>query len=428
VDDAVGAAKAAFKSWSATSDDERRSVLHRIADLIDVNRDGLARILTKEQGKPLGESGFEMMHAAGIIRAFADMPTGDKVIKENAGERLIEQRSPLGVVVAITPWNTPIIMLALKLAPALRAGNTLVVKPAPTTPLSTLRLGELLADAVPAGVVNIIVDANDLGDALTSHPDVAKVSFTGSTATGKRVFASAADSLKRLTLELGGNDAAIVLDDMDPAEAAQRIFGAAMMNAGQICLAPKRVYVPDRLYDRVCDELAKLASEAVVGDGLVQGTQIGPVQNKAQFEKVKAYLAEARAIGNIIAGGAALNRPGYFIQPTIVRDIADDAKLVREEQFGPVLPVLSYSTEDDLIERVNDSDYGLGGTVWTRDPERGIEVARRVETGTIWVNKYMDMQFDVPYGGAKQSGIGVELGLAGLHEFTQVKIINAALG
>src|SRR5262249_24621979 len=306
------------------------------------------------------------------------------------------------------------------------AGNTVVAKPAPTTPLTTLKFGEPCARILPAGAVNIIVDRNDLGSALTRHPDVAKAAFNGSTATGKKVQANRAGSLKRLTLELGGNDAAIVLDDANPKEVAPKIYAAAMFNTGQACIAIKRLYVHDSIYDAVCDELAELARETVVGDGLDSKTQMGPLQNRAQFDKVKVFLEDARKNGKVVAGGRAVEREGYFVQPTVVRDISDDARLVREEQFGPVLPVLRYTEVDDAIARANDTDFGLGGSVWSSDRDRALGVATRVHAGTVWVNKHLDVGPDTPFAGAKQSGIGVELGREGLQEFAQATLINMA--
>ncbi|MEG8220731.1 aldehyde dehydrogenase family protein [Sphingomonas sp. HH69] len=427
LDAAVAAAKAAFPSWAGRPFAERRQLLERYADAIDARKDEFARLLTREQGKPLPQAAYEMEGAIGLLRTFAGMELGLEVIRDEGGTRLIRQWSPLGVVAAITPWNFPMLLLMMKLAPALSAGNTLVAKPAPTTPLTTLLLGEVAADILPPGVLNIIVDQNDLGGQLTTHADVAKVSFTGSTATGKKVMQSVSNTLKRLTLELGGNDAAIVLDDADVNVVAPAIFQAATLNAGQICLAAKRVYAPESLYDALCEALAKLANEAVVDDGDKQGTQIGPIQNRAQFDKLKEFLDDAHASGSVIAGGAALDREGYFIAPTIVKDIGDDARLVREEQFGPILPILSYDTIEDAIARANDSEYGLGGTIWTSNPERAIAVALKIDTGTVWINKHLDLPFDVPFGGAKQSGFGAELGREGLEEFTQSKIVNVAL-
>jgi acyl-CoA reductase-like NAD-dependent aldehyde dehydrogenase len=348
-------------------------------------------------------------------------------LRENAVERIVKHHYPLGVVAAITPWNFPVLLLTLKMAPALITGNTVIAKPAPTTPLTCLLLGEIAAGILPAGVFQTIVDANDLGALLTGHPDIAYVSFTGSTATGRKVLASASHTLKRFNLELGGNDAAIVLDDADIEVVAPAIFQSAMLNAGQICLATKRVYVPRAMMDAFCAALETLADAAVVGNGLSEATTIGPIQNKAQFDSVMAQIAEAARDGRVTAGGTAIAGPGYFIAPTIVRDIAEDAPLIREEQFGPVLPVLAYDDIDDIILRANRSDYGLGGSVWTSNPERGIAVASRIESGTVWVNKHLDLPFDIAFGGAKQSGIGRQNGVGGMEDFTQTRIVNAAL-
>jgi acyl-CoA reductase-like NAD-dependent aldehyde dehydrogenase len=423
---AVAAAKRAYPAWSATPIDTRRQALVKIADALQARAPEFARLLTEEQGKPIAHAAGEMGGAVGLIRAFAAMDLPSKVLRETDQERIVQLHMPLGVVAAITPWNFPMILLMMKVAPALLAGNTVVAKPAPTTPLTTLLFGELCAQFLPPGVLNVIVDQNDLGGELTQHPDVAKVAFTGSTATGRKVMASVASSIKRLTLELGGNDAAIVMDDVDVKAVAAKIFQGAMVNSGQVCLAIKRVYVPESIYDAMCEELAVLAKAAIVGDGLDAATQFGPLQNKVQYEKVKEFLRDAQEHGKVIAGGSALEREGYFIAPTIVRDIADDTRLVREEQFGPVLPVLKYSDLDDAIARANDSEYGLGGTVWGTDLNRAFSVAQRIASGTVWVNKHLDLPPDIPFAGAKQSGFGAEMGQEGLEEFTQVRIINMA--
>ena len=426
LDQAVAAAKTAFPLWSATPLRQRAALLVKLAEALEAEQGAFTRLLTQEQGKPLPQARWEIDWAIGAIRYFATLDLPTEVLKEDATQKVVRQHKPLGVVAAITPWNFPVVLLIFKIAPALLAGNTVVAKPAPTTPLTTLRLGELCARVLPAGVVNVIVDQNDLGTALTSHPDVAKVAFTGSTATGKKVMASAAGTLKRLTLELGGNDAAIALPDIDPKDVAPKLYAAAMFNAGQTCVAIKRLYVHDSIHDAVCDELGRLARETVVGDGLEQRTQMGPIQNQAQFEKVKGFLEDARQNGKIVAGGGVLEREGYFVQPTVVRDIPDNARLVREEQFGPVLPVLRYSDIDEVIARANDTEFGLGGSVWSSDRNRAFEVAARINAGTVWVNKHLDLGPDIPYAGAKQSGIGTELGREGLEEFTQATIINVA--
>jgi len=426
LDAAVAAAKRAFPAWSATPITERRRLLLKIADAFEARIPEFARLLTEEQGKPLAHATGELFGSVAMIRAFAAMDLPVKVLRDNDKERIVQHHVPLGVIAAITPWNFPLILLMIKVAPALLAGNTVVAKPAPTTPLTTLLFGELCAAILPAGVLNVIVDQNDLGGHLTQHPDVAKVAFTGSTATGRKVMASVAGTIKRLTLELGGNDAAIVLDDVDVKDVAAKIFQGAMVNCGQVCLAIKRVYVPESMYDAICTELAALAQKVVVGNGLDAGTEVGPLQNKVQFEKVKEFIEDARRHGKIIAGGKVLDREGYFIAPTIVRDIADDARLVREEQFGPVLPVLKYTDLNDAIARANGTEYGLGATVWAKDPARAYEVAQKIDSGTIWINKHLELPPDIPFAGAKQSGFGTEMGQEGLEEFTQSKVINIA--
>lgn len=426
VEAAVAAAKAAFPAWSALPWGVRGKALNALADAIETRLEEFATLLTNEQGKPLAQSRGEIGSSAAAFRYFAAQELLDETLVDEDGSLIIEVHEPLGVVAAITPWNFPMILLSIKLAAGLASGNTMVAKPAPTTPLTTLLLGQVAADILPDGVLNIIADDNDMGGLLSGHPDVAKVTFTGSTATGRKVMASAASSLKRLTLELGGNDVAILLDDIDVADVAPQIFNAATFNAGQVCMAAKRIYAPRAHYDALCNELVRIAGETVVSDGLDDAAQIGPVQNRMQFDKVMDLIEDARTRGKVIAGGERLNRPGYFIPVTIVRDLPDDARLVREEQFGPVIPVLAYDNLDELLERANDSEYGLAGSIWGKDIDKAVALARKIDTGTVWINKHLDLRFDVPFGGAKQSGIGREQGIDGLKEFTQTKIINVA--
>jgi len=426
LNEAVAAAKAAFPAWSATPIGERKKVLNAIADAIEANATDLARLLTQEQGKPLGDATGEVYGTAAFFRYFTMLDLPVKIIEDSEGKKVEAHRRPLGVIGAIVPWNFPMILMAFKLPPALLAGNTVVLKPAPTTPLTSLKLGELIKDIVPAGVVNIVADENDLGATLTAHPDVRKISFTGSTATGQKVMAGAAGLLKRITLELGGNDAGIVLGDVNPKEAAPKLFQSAFQNSGQVCIAMKRLYVHESIYDEMCNELAELANNAVIGDGLKQGTQLGPLQNKMQFDKVKELIEDARKTGNIIAGGDTPEEKGYFIRPTIVRDITDGARLVDEEQFGPVLPVIKYSDADDAVARANASPYGLGGSIWSNDADKAYDLATKMESGSVWINKHADLAPNIPFGGARFSGLGTELGEEGLAEFTQLKIINMA--
>jgi acyl-CoA reductase-like NAD-dependent aldehyde dehydrogenase len=426
LNEAVDAAQAAFAVWKNTSLDARRQKLGEIADAIDANQDELARILTEEQGKPLADAAGEIAGAALFFRYFQSLDLPVEILEDSDTQRVEIHRNPLGVIGAIIPWNFPMILLAFKLPAALLAGNSIIIKPAPTTPLSALHLGRLIADILPAGVVNIIADNNDLGGKITAHPGISKISFTGSTGTGAKVMESAASTLKRITLELGGNDAGIVMEDINVDDVAPKIFDGAFGNNGQICIAMKRVYAHESIYDDLVAQLAKLATAAIVGNGLEQGTQLGPLQNKMQFDKVKDYIEDGRANGTIAAGGEIPEGKGYFIPPTIVRDIDDSSRLVREEQFGPVLPIIKYSDVDDVIERANNSEYGLGGSVWSSDLDKAYDVAKKVDSGTIWVNKHADLQPHIPFGGIKTSGIGTELGAEGLHEFTQRKVINIA--
>ena len=425
LDAAVAAAKRAFPGWAATPLDERCALLVRIADVIAGNAEALARLLTSEQGKPLAESQREVGGMAAFFRFCSTLDFSPRETVDRSGRQLEFVRKPLGVVAAIIPWNFPLMTIAFKMPFALLAGNTVVVKPAPTTPLSTLLFFELIADVLPAGVANVIVDNNDLGDALTSHPDVRKVSFTGSTATGRKVMASAAATLKRLTLELGGNDAAIVLDDVDVKGVAPALFRGSFMNAGQICLAIKRLYVHESIYDAMCDELAALADATIVGNGMQQGTQMGPVQNQAQFVKIKDLIEQSRRDGTVIAGGEPAEGPGYFVRPTIVRDVDAGTRIVDEEQFGPILPVIRFTDADLVVATSNRTDFGLGASVWSADPARARALAGRIEAGTVWINKHADLAPHIPFGGAKTSGLGVEFGEEGLNEFTQLQVISS---
>lgn len=425
-DEAIAAAKAAQKGWAAVPFAQRQASLVALADAIAANADDLARTLTMEQGKPLPEAQGEVAWTEGYLRHYATLELPDRVIQDDESGYIAVKHRPLGVVVGIIAWNFPLLVACWKIGPAVLAGNAIVLKPAPTTPVTALKLGAICQGIFPAGVVNIITDANDLGPHLTSHPDVAKVGFTGSTATGKAIVASTASGLKRVTLELGGNDPAIVLDDVDVKETAKAIFGNAFLNCGQVCLAVKRAYVHEDIYEAMCEELARLAEEAVVGDGLEQGTRIGPIQNKAQFEKVQSFLEAARRDGKVIAGGRVIDKGGYFIEPTIVRDVTDGDRIVDEEQFGPILPVIAFADIEDVIARANASEYGLGGSVWSKDTERAAEIAGRIESGQVWVNQHIAIGPHIPMAGFKNSGLGVEQSVEGLAEYTQVQVVNIA--
>ncbi len=425
-DAAIAAAKAAAPVWAATSMDDRRKAVLSLADAIAARGDEIARLLTAEQGKPLAEAQGELAWTDGYLRHYCTLDLPDRIIQDDAAAYIAVKHKPLGVVVGIIAWNFPLLVACWKIGPAVLAGNTIVLKPAPSTPATALLLGEICKDIFPAGVINIIADDNDLGPHLTTHPDVAKVGFTGSTATGKRIMASGADTLKRLTLELGGNDPAIILEDVDVKETAQAIFNNAFLNNGQVCLAVKRAYVHNDIYDAMCSELAALAEAAIVDDGSKQGTQIGPIQNKAQFEKVQGFLDTVREDGKIIAGGNVMERDGYFIRPTIVRDVTDGDRIVDEEQFGPILPVIRFDNIDDVIRRANASETGLGGSVWSKDLGKASDIAGRIESGQVWVNQHIAIGPHIPMAGFKASGLGVEQSIEGFAEYTQVQVINVA--
>ncbi|SPS01810.1 aldehyde dehydrogenase family protein [Cupriavidus taiwanensis] len=424
VEQAIASAKSALAKWSRSDLTHRRSVLRDIADVVDANANQLACMLTQEQGKPIADAMTEVQGTAAFFRYVAAAELGPISLEHSEVRQVELHRRPLGVVAVIVPWNFPLLLMAFKVPGALLTGNTVVIKPAATTPLTTLIFARLVASIVPAGVLNVITDRNDLGSILTSHPDVAKVSFTGSTATGYSVMANAAKTLKRVTLELGGNDPAIVLDDAVPADIAPGIFRAAFFNAGQACIAIKRLYVHASIYDELCAELARLATGVTVGDGLDSRTTMGPLQNSVQYEKVKAILADAATKGRIVTGGQIDDGKGYFIRPTIVADIEEGARLVDEEQFGPVLPLIRYTDLDDAIRRANASEYGLGASVWSSDVSRARDVAERLVCGSVWINQHLDLAPHIPQAGAKQSGFGVELGGEGLLEFTQIQVVN----
>jgi len=351
------------------------------------------------------------------------------VLQDDANARIEVRRRPYGVVGAITPWNFPVMLAIWKIAPALLAGNTLVLKPSPFTPLSTLKLGEILRDALPAGVLNVVSGNDQLGAWISSHPAVRKISFTGSVATGKKVAASAAPDLKRLTLELGGNDAAILLDDVDPAKVAEKLFWGAFSNSGQICSAIKRLYVPEKLEAPIVDALAAIAKSVKVGDGMQEGVLLGPLNNKMQFDRVNELIADAQSAGGrCVTGGTAKAGGGYFIQPTLVTGLKEGTRLVDEEQFGPALPIVTYTSVDDALERANGTMYGLSGSVWSSNVDRATEVATQLETGSAWVNQHLAVLPHAPFGGAKWSGIGVENGPWGLLGFTELQTVNIAKG
>jgi len=424
---AIAAAKAAFPAWAAKPQAERAAALNAIADKIDANADELARLITLEQGKPLNGLGsrFEMGGCAAWTRHTATLALPVQVLQDTPEGRVELHRKPIGVVASITPWNWPVLIACWHIMPAIYAGNTVVIKPSPYTPLGTLRLVELINEVLPAGVVNIITGENELGNILTSHPDVGKVEFTGSAPTGRKVMASAAPTLKRLTLELGGNDAGIVLPDADPQAIAEGLFWGAFINNGQTCAALKRLYVHDSIYEEVCAALTAYAANIKVGDGLQEDSVLGPLSNRMQFDIVCSLVQDAIEKGaRVLLGGKPAEGPGYFYPVTLIADAEHGMGLVDKEQFGPALPIIRYTDVEDAIAKANSLPVGLGGSVWSSDVEKAKALAMRLECGTVWVNKHGGVQPNVPFGGVKQSGIGLEFGEDGLRELTVAQAVS----
>jgi acyl-CoA reductase-like NAD-dependent aldehyde dehydrogenase len=425
LDRAVDAARRAFPVWRDIGYSQRAAHIRAFCESLRRHQDDLARLLTLEQGKPLSQAKDEIGRASTQSEGLTAIQITPAVIEDSDQRRIELQWFPLGVAAIITPWNAPINLAAGPLTSALYTGNCVVLKPSPYTPLCTLKLGELAREHFPRGVVNVLAGGDDLGRWMTEHPGIDKIGFTGSVEAGKEVMAAAAKTLKRVTLELGGNDAAIVLDDVDPQAIAPKLFFASFVNSGQVCMAIKRIYVHERVYGPLCDALAEQARNAKVGDGLDPATQLGPIQNREQYERVIGLLEDTKRSGaRILAGGEIPKTEGYFVPPTIVADIDEQSRLVREEQFGPIVPVLKFSDEEDALRRANDTRYGLSGSVWSSDPDRAAALASRMEVGTAWVNQHRATSATVPFGGAKESGIGRVYSEMGLKAYLEPRVVS----
>ncbi|MCI3223754.1 aldehyde dehydrogenase family protein [Streptomyces sp. NP-1717] len=417
LDAVVGRAHAAWRGWRSDPA-VRATALQAAADAVEAAGADIAPLLTREQGKPLAESYAEIARTAARLRYFAELAPGPgpQPISDGRPVRGEIRWRPLGPVAAIVPWNFPLQLASAKVAPALAAGNTVILKPSPHTPLATRLLASVVSTALPEDVLTVVTGHEPLGARLASHPGIRHVTFTGSIPTGRAVAGAAAASLGRVTLELGGNDAAILLEDVDVERIADRLFWAAFRNCGQVCMAVKRVYAPARLHSDVVEALARRAKSVVVGPGLDPGTQLGPVNNAPQLARVERYTARALADGaRAVTGGHRLDRPGHFYAPTILADVPPDSPVVTEEQFGPVLPVLPYGSVDEAVEAANDTGFGLGGSVWGTDLDRAEAVADRLECGTAWINHHAELSLAQPFAGIKESGVGVAGGPWGLY-------------
>ena len=426
LDAAVDAARAAFPAWAATDLAERQAIVSAIGDRLEACAEEFMALLTAEQGKPRAMAEWEVFGSVAWFREIAKQSLPEEVLEDTNERRVVSRHTPLGVVAAIVPWNFPILLAVWKIAPALVAGNTIIVKPSPFTPLCDLKLVEIVQDLLPPGVLSAVSGGDELGKWMTAHEGIDKVAFTGSTDTGKHVMRAAAGTLKRITLELGGNDPAIVLGDVDPKKIAPQVFWAAFQNNAQFCNAAKRIYIHDSVYDDVRDALVEYARTVVVGDGARPDTQLGPIQNEPQYRKVAEYFEDCKANGYTFALGGDIDpdAAGWFVPVTLVDNPPEDSRLVAEEPFGPILPLLRWSDEADVIERANNTPWGLGATVWGEDLEAIQRIGRQLEAGTVWLNEVHQYSPHQVFGGHKQSGIGAENSLYGLAEYTNHQTIT----
>lgn len=416
------------KAWAALSDAERCDYLQRAADAVDAASEALAELISREQGKPLSGPGsrFEAGACSTWLRVTCSYDLSEEVVVDDEQAHAVLNYRPIGVVGAIGPWNWPAMITIWQLAPALRMGNTVVVKPSEYTPLTVLALVKILNSVLPEGVLQVVSGGREVGAAISTHEKIGKIMFTGSTATGRKIAESAAATVKRLTLELGGNDAGIVLEDADPAAIAEGLFWGAFINTGQTCAALKRLYVHDSIYDAVCESLTSLAGQMPMGHGVDEKNVLGPLQNKMQFDIVDDLVKKATDSGArvLLGGNPDYEAPGFFYPTTLVADIDPDNALVVEEQFGPALPIIRYTDLDWAVAQANKLEVGLGASVWSSDRERAVEVARRIEAGTVWINNHGGLDPRVPFGGIKQSGYGVEFGVEGLKALGVPQVIH----
>ncbi|WP_424347989.1 aldehyde dehydrogenase family protein [Kocuria sp. CH-021] len=426
---AVSAARTAQPAWAARGHTERSALLVAAADAVEANAEALAELLSREQGKPLNgpNARFEVGACAAWLRATAALELEPETLVDEEGTKAELHYRPLGVVGAIGPWNWPMMIHTWQIAPSLRMGNTVVVKPSGYTPLSVLALVHVLNQALPADVLQVVTGDREIGERLVAHPGVDKIMFTGSTPAGKAIIRSSADNVKRLTMELGGNDAGIVLPDVDPAAIAETLFWGAFLNTGQTCAALKRLYVHEDVYDSVCEALTEVAAAMPMGVGLDENNVLGPLQNQAQYDVVADLVEKAKAGGGrvLIGGNPETGKPGYFYPATLVADLDNDNPLVAEEQFGPALPIIKYTDLEEAIKMANSLEVGLGASVWSADPAKAREVAARIEAGTVWINKHGNVDPRIPFGGAKQSGYGLEFGVEGLKHLGAPQVINS---
>jgi acyl-CoA reductase-like NAD-dependent aldehyde dehydrogenase len=436
--EAIDAAQDAFAVWSEWPQARRADVLRRTVELVRMHEKDLARILTKEQGKPIREAVLEIRRYAHTLEYYAGLGKNIRggyipQISENTYGLIIKR--PLGVCAAIVPWNFPVSLMGNKLGPALLAGNTMVIKPAETTPLTDLRVVGLFYEAgLPKGVLSVVTGRGSVvGEELVTNPKVRKIGFTGSTEVGRRVMASAASGIKRVTLELGGSDPMIVCDDADIDEAVKAAAVGRFFNCGQACLAIKRLYIFDSIHDDFVGKLVARVGKLRVGNGLAEGTMIGPLHSESQRAEVEAQVADAVEHGaKVLAGGDRLRGGefdrGHYYKPTLLADVREDSRVATEEVFGPALPIFRVGSLDEAIEKANNSIFGLGSSIWTNDLNRATRAAERIEAGYTWINSAQIIYDELPFGGLKQSGLGKEHGIEALDHYSETKAVVVKAG
>lgn len=425
LDRAFASAASAFPAWSA-DEDHRRDLLSKLAESIVAAGEELTDLLIAETGKPRDLAAIEIVASKMWLEYASQVELERHQLLDDATATVTVRHRPLGVVAAIIPWNFPVVMAVTKIAAALRTGNTVVLKPSPFSPFSSLRVGEIMNELLPPGVVNMVSGGDELGAAMTAHPTPRKITFTGSIAAGKRVAESAGRDLKRVTLELGGNDAAILLDDVDIAATAPALLARAFFNTGQACALPKRIYAPSNIYDDVVDALAD-AARAIVPGAAAGSAAMGPLSTRPQYERVRTLVDDAVAQGlRTVTGGRAIDGPGFFFEPTILADAHHGVRIVDEEQFGPALPIMRYDALDDAVAQANDTMFGLCGSVWGSDLDHATAVAERLECGVTYVNSHGVHRPDMQLLGVKWSGVGTEHGLEGMLEYTDTQVVYRA--